>query len=108
MSDPTKLRHIVIMQFKDGTSDAELATITRRFLELQGLIPGIEDFEFGSNNSPEGLSIGLTHCFTLTFGSFAARDAYLPHPDHKAFAEWVGTWVEQVVVVDYWAHSDIE
>ena len=103
MTEPTHLRHIVMLGFKPGTSDAETAEIVRRFGALQGIVPGIESFEWGVNNSPEGLNQGLSHCFTLTIGSTEARDTYLPHPDHVAFADWVGAWVETVTVLDYWA-----
>ena len=107
MTQPTDLRHVVLFKFKPGTSSAELAEVVRRFAGLRDLVPGIEHFEWGINASPEGLDQGLTHCFTATFGSTAARDAYLPHPDHRKFAEWVGAWVEKVVVVDYWANETI-
>lgn len=105
MTNQTLLRHIVMFGFKDGTSQAEVDEIVRRFLALRELVPGIDGFEWGVNNSPEGLSQGHTHCFTLTFGSEAVRDAYLPHPDHAAFADWVGQWVEHVTVLDYWAQE---
>ena len=105
MTTQTKLRHIVMFGFRDGTSAAEVDEIVRRFVGLKELVPDIESFEWGVNNSPEGLTQGHTHCFTLTFGSEAARDAYLPHPDHAAFADWVGEWVEHVTVLDYWAQE---
>lgn len=105
MSKSNLLRHVVMFGFKDGTSQAEVDEIVRRFAELQNLVPGIEAFEWGDNNSPEGLNNGLSHCFLLTFGSTDARDAYLPHPDHTAFADWAGTWIETVTVVDYWASA---
>ncbi len=104
MTTPKELRHIVTLQFKEGTSETELAEIVRRFGGLQNEVPGVKGFEWGLNNSNEGLSESLTHCFQLTFASEADRDAYLPHPKHTAFADWVGAWVQRVVVVDYWAH----
>ena len=56
----------------------------------------------GPNNSPEGLTKGLTHAFTLTFASSAARDAYLPHPVHAEFVEtWVKPNITDVCVFDY-------
>ncbi len=103
MSETTMLRHVVMFGFKDGTSAAEIDEIVRRFAGLKDEVPDIEAFEYGENNSPEGLNDGLSHCFLLTFPSTQARDAYLPHPRHKAFADWVGQWVAKVVVVDYWA-----
>ena len=97
------LRHVVLFGFKEGTSVNEVAEIVRRFVRLKDLVPGIETLEWGENNSPEGLNKGLSHAFVLTFATSAARDAYLPHPDHQAFADWVGPWIEHVTVVDYWA-----
>ena len=100
-----QLRHIVLFGFKDETTDAEITEIVRRFAALLDLIPGIADLEWGVNSSPEGKNQDLTHGFTLTFTSDAARDAYLIHPDHIAFAEWAGTWIERVTVFDYWART---
>lgn len=101
----TQLRHVVLFGFKAETSDAEITEIVRRFAALRDLVPDITGFEWGVNESPEGKNQGLTHCFTLTFPSNEARDAYLPHPDHVAFADWVGPWIERVTVVDYWAKT---
>jgi hypothetical protein len=48
----------------------------------------------------EGLNDGLSHMFIMTFESEAARDAYLPHPEHEAFkATWVPS-LARVVVLD--------
>ena len=105
MSEHERLRHVVMFGFKSGTTPAEIAEIARRFTALRELVPGIEAFEWGENNSPENLNNGLSHCFIATFPTLQARDAYLPHPEHKAFADWVGRWVENVTVVDYWATS---
>ena len=103
MSEPKMLRHVVMFGFKDGMTVDEIDEIIRRFAALENEVPDIEAFECGENNSPEGLNDGLSHCFLLTFATKEARDAYLPHPNHKAFADWVGQWVVKVVVVDYWA-----
>ncbi|PSL17235.1 Dabb family protein [Shimia abyssi] len=99
----TVLRHVVMLGFKDGVSEGVVQEIVERFVALKGLVPGIEALEWGVNNSPEGLNNGLSHCFLLDFATEAARDAYLPHPDHAAFADWVGQYVETVTVLDYWA-----
>ncbi|MCL4160783.1 UNVERIFIED_CONTAM: hypothetical protein GTU68_034396 [Idotea baltica] len=59
-------------------------------------------FEWGTNNSPEGLDQGFTHIFTLTFDSEEGREVYLPHPAHKAFGEGLGPILDKVLVLDYW------
>ena len=98
------LRHVVLFRFREATPGDTIRKIETAFRALPGKIPQIRDFEWGINNSPEGLDKGFTHCFFLTFSSEADRSVYLPHPDHKAFGELLGPWLEDVLVVDYWVH----
>ncbi len=100
--DQAKLRHVVLFKFKDGADPEAVEKAIAAFEALPGKIPQIRDFEWGTNNSPEGLNKGLTHCFLLTFHSEEDRDIYLPHPNHKAFGALLGDILEDVTVVDYW------
>ncbi len=97
------LRHVVLFKFREGIPADTLQNIERAFYSLPGKIPEIRDFEWGLNNSPEGLEKGFTHCFLLTFASEEDRAVYLPHPAHKAFGALISPWLEDVLVVDYWA-----
>jgi hypothetical protein len=101
-----KLRHVVLFGFGKAHSSAAIAEVIRRFAELKALVPGIDDFEWGENSSPEGLDHGHSHVFLLTFANARARDAYLVHPDHAAFANWVQPFVSAVTVLDYWVESE--
>ncbi len=102
--DPDKLlRHLVVFKFKEEAGDAQVKEVIEAFLALPSKIGEIHSMDWGLNNSPEGLNKGLTHCFLLNFRSEADRDAYLPHPDHKAFTELAGPIIADVFVVDYWA-----
>jgi len=96
------LRHVVLFKFKEGTSEEQLVSFEKAFGALAGKIPQISDFEWGLNNSPEGLDKGFTHCFFVSFKSEEDRAKYLPHPDHKAFVSLIGPSVDDVMVVDYW------
>ena len=96
------LRHVVIFKFREGTSDERIAEIMDAFAALKEKIPQIQSLEWGVNNSPEQLNKGFTHCVLITFLSEADRDSYLPHPDHKAFGEFLGSDVVDALVVDYW------
>lgn len=100
-----KLRHVVMFGFTEETTPEQIDEIARRFAALKDLIGGIESFEWGANVSPEGLDQGLSHCFLATFASDADRDAYLPHPDHVAFADFVKPHIAKVTVLDYWAQE---
>ena len=87
---PGPVRHVVVFKYKKDAAPDKIAQVTRAFRDLRGKIPGITAFEDGINNSPEGKNLGFTHVYQLTFESVAARDAYLPHPEHKKFGELLG------------------
>ena len=96
------LRHVVMLGWKDGTDTSQVNKIVAAFKELPSKISLIKSFEWGINNSPEGLSNGLTHCFLVTFTSTADRDAYLVHPAHKEFVSLLKPAPEKITVMDYW------
>lgn len=96
------LRHVVCFKFKESATPAQIKAVEESFAALEEKIPEILAFEFGTNNSPEGLDKGFTHCFLLTFKTASARDIYLPHPDHKAFAAGLDGLIDDVFVIDYW------
>ena len=101
--EQNKVLHVVIFKYKPDVSAGDIQQVTDAFRELQHRIPGIRSFEHGVNNSPEGMNLGFTHVYTLTFESTQARDAYLPHPEHTAFGALVKRLdiVTGVFVVDY-------
>ncbi len=108
-NDVTKddlLRHVVLIKFKESSSEEDISEVEDAFSELQDKIPEIKDYEWGTNNSPEGLDKGFTHCFLVTFESEEDRSIYLPHPEHKAFVEILEPHLEDVLVIDYWADED--
>lgn len=98
------LRHAVFFAFKDESSEEDVQGVVDAFRALPSKIPEIIDFEWGVNNSPEGLDDGFTHCFLLTFKDEKGREVYLPHPDHKAFGDVLRPHMKEkmVFVIDYW------
>lgn len=99
------LRHVVLFKFKESATEADIKSVEDAFMALPAKIPEIKAIEWGTNNSPEGLSKDFTHCFFLTFASEEDRAVYLPHPDHKAFGAVLGPHLEDVLVVDYWTND---
>ena len=98
------LRHVVLFKFKDSSSGADVKKVEEAFAGLSKKISLIKQFEWGTNNSPENLNQGLTHCFFVTFKTEKDRDAYLVHPDHQAFVEILKPHLDKVTVIDYWAN----
>ena len=84
------VRHVVVFKYTPEATPAQIQQVTDAFRALATTIPGITAFEDGVNNSPEGKHLGFTHVYTVTFKDAAARDAYLPHPEHKKFGQLLG------------------
>lgn len=99
-------RHIVLFKFKDGAPAAEIEKVEKAFAALKGKIDLIQDFEWGTNVSPEGKADGFTHCFFVTFKSKADLEKYLPHPEHKKFGAALKGVIDKVLVVDYVAKTE--
>jgi len=103
IAQPTKkLRHVVLFKFKESATAADIQEVEAAFMALPSKISEIKDFEWGLNNSPEGVDKGFSHCYFLTFDSEEGRAVYLPHPEHTAFGKVLKPHLEDVLVVDYW------
>ncbi len=105
ISDQKMLRHVVLFKFKDSSSVEDVRSVEAAFRNLQNEIPEIKGFEWGTNNSPEGLDDGFTHVFFVSFTSEEDRAVYLPHPKHKEFVEILKPHLDKALVVDYWAEK---
>jgi hypothetical protein len=101
------IRHVVVFKYKATATDAQIAEVTAGFRAMKAKIPGILSLEQGKNHSPEKLDQGFNHVYLVTFSSVAARDAFLPHPEHKKFGELLARLgvVESVFVVDFTAQQ---
>ena len=80
------IRHIVLYRQRADLPSAESDAVIAAIRAMKAEIPGIVAVAIGLDNSPEGLARGYTHGFTVDFTDAAARDAYLPHPDHVKVA----------------------
>jgi hypothetical protein len=97
------MKHIVLFKFTPSATPDQIRRVSDAFRALKDQVPGLLAFEHGPNTSLEGLNQGFNHVYVLTFADAAARDAYLPHPAHQKFGDFLGETgvVESVFVVDY-------
>ena len=98
------IQHIVLLKLKPGTTPQQREALLEGLVALQRdcLIPGIEAVTGGDNNSPEGKGHGFDWGFVMTFTDASARDAYLPHPAHKAVGrDLLRPIADDVLVLDY-------
>ena len=98
-----KLLHVVSFKFKDTAGKEQIQEVEDAFRGLKKKIKEVEGYQWGTNVSPEKHDKGFTHGFILTFNSEKDRDAYLVHPEHKAFGKLVGPVLADVFVIDFWA-----
>lgn len=95
------LRHVVALKFKAATDADQIRKVEDAFRDLKNKIPQIAALEWGTNVSPEKHDKGFTHLFILSFKTEKDRDAYLPHPAHKAFGKVLGPVMDDVFVIDF-------
>jgi len=96
-----KIVHVVAFKFKSTASSDDIKKVEDSFEQLKRKIPQVVSLEWGTNVSPEQRNKGFTHCFVLTFRNDKDRDAYLEHPEHKAFGKIVGPVLDDVFVIDF-------
>jgi hypothetical protein len=99
------LYHVVAIKFKPEAKPQQIKAVETAFAQLKTKIPGVTSLNWGTNVSPEQKNKGFTHCFVLTFATEKDRDAYLPHPEHKAFGKLLGPIMADVLVIDFWSQE---
>lgn len=99
------ITHVVLLKIRCDVPKAQIAAVLEALSGLRAKIPGLLSFSGGAYTSPEGMHKGFTHGFVMTFTDAAARDAYLPHPDHEVVKAMVlkvlDGGVDGVVAFDY-------
>ncbi len=78
------IKHIVLFKIRLDVPKEKVEEVFGALGALKGKIPGILAYSWGAYSSNQGLDHGYTHGFVMDFESVAARDAYLPHPEHEA------------------------
>jgi hypothetical protein len=94
---------MALLKFKPEATPEKIDALFARLAELKQVIPGIVYFAGGAYSSSEGLNQGYTHGFLMTFESVAARDVYLPHPEHERVKAEILPYIEDIVVFDFQA-----
>ncbi|MCX7847570.1 MAG: Dabb family protein [bacterium] len=78
--------HYAFFKWKRELDSATLQRLREEFAALQAVIPEIRSFRWVYNNSTENLDKGFREGIRVEFDSIEARERYLAHPAHVAFA----------------------
>ena len=97
----SKVKHIVLLKFKDGVSEEQVDKLFEEVLDMSEAVEGIEDYVSGVNCSAQEKNQGFSHGFIMTFTNAAARDAYLTSEPYVQHTVSAGPLVESSVVFDF-------
>ena len=93
------IQHIVLLKWKDGTTDAE---IDAAFAEAQQLVDGIDSVErvsLGRNRAQD--DHGYTHALIVRLSDDDALSAYLEHPTRERYVrEVLGPLEQERIEID--------
>ena len=99
------ITHMVLLRIRKDAARKDVDRVFSELALLQRKIPGLLSFSGGPYSSPEGMQKGFTHGFCMTFADAAARDVYLPHPEHERVKslvlQVVDGGLDGVVAFDY-------
>ena len=96
-----EIKHVVLLKFKSATTESQISGFFDELESLTQKIPGLNHFMGGPYSSPEGLNQGYTHGFVMSFRDAAARDGYLPHPEHERVKSAIVPHLDQIVAFDF-------
>ena len=95
------IRHLLLLQFTPETTEQDITEILALFVAAKDKIDGIVAVTAGENISPEGKNKHFTHCIAMDFTDEAARDNYLPHPEHQKMKPRFRPHIADILVFDY-------
>ncbi|QQD76424.1 Dabb family protein [Curtobacterium sp. YC1] len=89
--------HVVLVEWDGEDRSSEASALARDHLTR---IDGVDSVQAGPSVSTEGKEGGFHWMLVVRFLDHAALDAYLPHPEHRPVAEFIGGASARVVVFD--------
>ncbi|WP_217595807.1 Dabb family protein [Cohnella sp. GbtcB17] len=94
--------HIVLLKFKPNVSTEVKEDAVKRAHDFKGKIPGVVGLSAGINITEEvehaqGFTLGIR----VTFEDQPACRDYIQHPLHQQFLQFIGPFVDGIVVMDY-------
>jgi len=98
--------HVVLVEWLPVSTVKQRESARAQIRNLAIGIPGIISLVEGPSVSTENLEHGFEYGFVITFSDGVARDAYLPHPEHRVVADLLGALAARIVVYDIETAAD--
>jgi hypothetical protein len=92
------IKHVVLVKFKPGVTEADVAELRKKLAALPGIIPEIKGYDFGQDLRPEKT---LDFALVSTFEDMAAVKRYLVQPDHVVVGKLIRGLCESLQIIDF-------
>jgi len=89
--------HTVLVEWDGDDRSVEASRLSREHLPR---IEGVESVQAGPSVSTEGKEGGFEWMLVVRFRDQDALAGYVPHPEHRPVAEYIGASSARVVVFD--------
>jgi hypothetical protein len=93
------VQHLVLFRLPTAPGPEVEAEMRRQIAAWAGVIPGLRRLRFGADTG--GRALGYQFALLTEFDDQAAMDAYVTHPLHAAFLQWVVDRHFEVLRFDY-------
>jgi hypothetical protein len=94
------LNHVVVLKFKPGVAETDVAELEKHLDRLPNSILEIQMYEFGR----DVLKSERSHDFAIVslFANELALERYQNHPDHVKVVEQIKHLCESIITVDFY------
>ncbi len=93
------IKHLVLVELKEGVTDADMGEALDGLYALKGQIPGLLTVDAGRNFTDRGGNYNFAAVMTLA--DKEALAGYGPHPAHQAAAGKLGEFANGLLVLDF-------
>ncbi|CAN2042414.1 Dabb family protein [Candidatus Magnetomoraceae bacterium gMMP-15] len=93
------IKHVVCLNFKDGTVEAEIADLEASLKRLPEIIIEVKSYEFGRDvvHSERSYDFALVS----SFDDLEALKRYQVHPEHQLVLEKIKQFCKHILTVDF-------
>ncbi|GJT51923.1 stress-response A/B barrel domain-containing protein HS1 [Tanacetum coccineum] len=102
-----EIKHIVLVKFKEGTSQLQMDDMVKRFANLANLIEPMKSFRWGRDVSTTNMHQGFTYAFESIFETMDNVETYSAPLAHLQFADHAMTLTDAILVLDYKPTTDL-
>ncbi|KAI5650972.1 hypothetical protein M9H77_36977 [Catharanthus roseus] len=96
-----KVKHVVLVKFKDEASGEQIEQIIKDYTSLVNLIEPIKSLEWGKDLRMTNLNQGFTHVFESIFENVEGVAEYGTHPAHLELKDRFLALLDKILVLDY-------